>query len=193
MDKNYLLKKVINPRFRDYSYAITFFIIFSFSVYFLIRPTILSIVKSKVKVEELRKINDFYDTQVKKIIDLQTNLEAVRDDLHYVEEAIPIYPQVNKVFGDLKNTAAKNNLLIEKLNFDNINLTDNKVAKEAKKFELDLKAMGSFEDTKAFLEELTNQLRLKTVGEMSLTKESNVSASESSQLKIEILINSYYL
>jgi Tfp pilus assembly protein PilO len=144
-------------------------------------------------VEELRKINDFYDTQVKKIIDLQTNLEAVRDDLHYVEEAIPIYPQVNKVFGDLKNTAAKNNLLIEKLNFDNINLTDNKVAKEAKKFELDLKAMGSFEDTKAFLEELTNQLRLKTVGEMSLTKESNVSASESSQLKIEILINSYYL
>lgn len=192
MDKNSFLKKILNPKIKDYSYAVAFFLIFAFFTYFVIRPNLLSIFKSLNKITELRTTNAFYDIQVKKIIDLQTNLESARDDLHYLDEAMPVYPQVNKVFGDIRNLAEKNSLLIERINFDNINLKDNKTAKAAKNFKLEFKASGSFESTRSFLKDLHDQLRLKTISEMNLVKE-NTASSESSQLKIELIVNSYYL
>jgi len=192
MDKNYFLKKILNPKMKDYSYAVAFFLIFSFFTFFVIRPNLLSIFKSMNKIDELKTTNAFYDIQVKKIIDLQTNLEGVREDLHYLDEAMPVYPQVNKVFGDIKNLAEKNSLLIEKINFDNINLKDNQTAKAAKNFKLELKATGGFENTRLFLKDLNDQLRLKTISEMNILKDNAVS-SESSQLKIEVIVNSYYL
>ena len=192
MDKNNFLKKILDPKIKDYSYAVAFFLIFSFFVYFVIRPNLVSIFKSMNKIDELKTTNAFYDIQVKRIIDLQTNLEAIREDLHYLDEAMPVYPQVNKVFGDVKNTAEKNNLLIEKINFDNINLKDNKTAKAAKAFKLDLKASGSFENARLFLKDLNNQLRLKNIAEMSISKD-NAQSSDSGQLKIEVIVGSYYL
>ena len=192
MDKNYFIKKLFNSKIQDYSSAIAFFLIFSFFVYFVIRPNLLAIVTSLRKIEELKTMDSFYDTQVKKILDLQANLESIRDDYTYINAAMPVYPEVNKVFSDIKGLLEKNGLLIESISFDNINLKDNQTAKTAKVLKMHIGAAGDFTNIKDFLNELNAQLRLKKVTEMTIFKEKNT-ASESSRLKINLVIDSFYL
>jgi len=191
MDKNSFIKRLLNSKLKDYSYTVAFFLIFSFFVYFVIRPNLLAIFKSLNKIEELNKMNSFYDLQVKKIIDLQTNLELIRDDYAYINGAMPVYPQINKVFSDLKETTEKDNLLIENLNFDNINLKDNKTAKSAKLLKINLGLIGGFENLRFFINDINSQLRLKSITDLSIIKEKG--ATESSQLKMELVVDSFYL
>jgi len=192
MEKNYFIKKILDSKVQDYSYAIAFFLVFSFFVYFVIRPNLVAIFKSLNKIEELKKTNAFYDNQVRKIIELQTNLEAMREDFNYINSAMPVYPEINKVFGDVKELTEKDSLPIAKLNFDNIDLKDNQTAKAAKKLKLNIGLNGPFENAKFFLNDLTTQLRLKDIKELRIFKETSAS-TDSSQLKIEMVINSYYL
>lgn len=192
MDKSTLIKKLLAKNVKDYTYATLFFFIFSFFVAFIIRPNLISVFGAKEKIEQLKKINALYDNQIEKIIEVQSILETNRDNLEYLDQAIAPNPKVNKVLSDLYNTASQNKLTPDKIDVSDVNLKDQGSAEKVKSLSVDLNAKGIFEDTIAFIKEIYQQRRLKLIQQLSVGRNEK-ETSTSSQLKIQLKIEGYYL
>ncbi len=67
MEKTALVKKLLSKKTKDYTYAIAFFLIFSFFLIAVIRPNILSVFSAGERINELEKQNRFYDLQISNI------------------------------------------------------------------------------------------------------------------------------
>lgn len=191
MSKKNLINRLITEKTKNYTYTIAFFLVFSFFVYFVIRPNLLSVFVSNSKIDELKKIDRVYENQINKVIDLQSVLESNRDNFGLLKEAVSENPQVNKVLSDISLSAEKNKLLINKIIIGDINLRDSSKQKlYAVSVNLDLR--GNFASLMSFVKELNDQRRLKLVKKMTILKEDE-KATESAELKINMEVEGYYL
>lgn len=191
MSKKNIINKLITEKTKNYTYAIAFFLVFSFFVYFVIRPNLLSVFVSNSKIDELKKIDNLYENQINKVIDLQSTLETNRDDFRLLREAVSENPQVNKVLSDISLSAEKNKLSINKITIGDINLRDSSKQK-LYEVSVNLDLRGNFDSLMMFVRELNNQRRLKLIRRMSILKE-NEKATESAELKISMEVDGYYL
>lgn len=192
MDKTAILDKIFTKKNKDYTYIILFFLIFSFFVFFAIRPNLLSVFSANSEIKKLKGTDEIYESQIMRIIDIQSLLETTRNDLPLISEAMPYYPQVNKVISDIERLTVKNKMTTLKMNILNIELKDlNKKNDLLKKIGVEMELEGSFDNTRALIKDIENQRRLKFIKELSIknTEESSGSAKLNIQLKIE----SYYL
>lgn len=192
MDKTAILDKIFTKKNKDYTYIILFFLIFSFFVFFAIRPNLLSVFSANSEIKKLKGTDEIYESQIMRIIDIQSLLETTRNDLPLISEAMPYYPQVNKVISDIETLTVKNKMATLKMNILNIELKDlNKKNDLLKKIGVEMELEGSFDNARALIKDIENQRRLKFIKELSIknTEESSGSAKLNIQLKIE----SYYL
>lgn len=192
MDKKNILNQLLNAKTKDYTYAIGFFLIFSFFLFFVIRPNLLAVFSSNKKIEELTKTDTFYEQQIDKIIAIQSTFEQNRDDFNLLEQAISSQPQVSKILSDLKDLAGKNNLQVEKITINDVNLRDKTVGQKVRSITVSIELSGGFEDMTAFIKGLHDQRRLKFVRKLDIGK-NQVEASESATLKMISEIEAYYL
>ncbi|MDH7476416.1 MAG: hypothetical protein QHH09_03015 [Microgenomates group bacterium] len=193
MKKNQLLNKLFSDKSRDYSYFSLFFIIFTIFVIFAIKPSLSTAFSLKKEAEDLQKVNSYYEKIIGGIVQAQALLEINRDRLYLLNEAIPDMPQVNKIAGDIRIIAEQNNLQIDKLNIDEIELTKNKKENVLRTVRVNLEASAYFDNLLAFVKNLLQQRRLKSINKLIINKEKEVISTESAQLKINFELEGYYL
>ena len=158
MDKQSAIKKLFDKKTKDYTYTITFFVIFSFFVFAVIRPNLITV------------------------------FEINRDNMYLLDEAISTQPEVNKVLFDVNISSDGGKLRSEKVTVSDINLKDKGSANKLKSFMLNMSLFGSFEDAMDFIKKIYAQRRLKLIPQMELGRpldESTGSAELKIRLEIE--------
>lgn len=192
MEKNRLVKNLLTKKNKDYTYTILFLLIFSFFIFFIIRPNLISVFEANAKIEELKKINDSYNEEIDKIIEVQSVLETKRDDFDYLNEAIASKPQVNKILSDVDVASAETNLISEQISVSDINLKDKGALEKLKSFVVQMNVKGTFEDVVAYIKRVYAQRRLKLIPEFQVGRDEKESSS-SSTLDIRFEVEGYYL
>jgi len=185
INKNIFEKKMIN-----YTYLIIFFLIFSFSIVFIIRPTLITLFSLNKELSDLEKINKVYDDKIINFSQLQQYLETNRDKLVYLKESIPDKPNLNKIIDDLYKSSSMSGLIFKKVSVPEVNLKEEK-EKKYNTVVFNVETFSDFSQIMSFLEILLNQRRLKSIQRLSVNR--NKEASPSSQLKVEIKIEVGYL
>jgi Tfp pilus assembly protein PilO len=192
MEKLPALKKLFSKRAKDYSYAIVFFLIFSFFILAVIRPNILSVFVAQQKIQKLEKLNEAFDKQINNVISIQSTIEQYRDNFFLLKEAVSRAPQVNKILSDLNNAIGNNHLTVDKINIGEVNLKDVGTGQKLKSVAIHSDLSGKFEDINNLISDLYGQRRLKVIKKMTVGKDEK-EASDSSQLKIQLDVEGYYL
>jgi len=183
-------KDIFYKKAKDYTFSVLFFLIFSFSIFFIIRPTLVTLFSLKKQAKDLEEINQIYDQKIVMIAQVQQFLENNREKLPLLKEAIPDKPNLAKVIDDLNKVSSGSGLVFKKINAGATNL---KEAKEKKynQLVLTVEGEGDFPQMINFLEELLKQRRLKMVEKLIITK--NQEGSPSGLLKVQMEIKTGYL
>lgn len=193
MDKKLDFSQFFKKKKRDYTYTIAFFLIFSFFSYFIIRPNLLSVFEANLKIQDLKKTNAFYETQIENIITAQSVLIETRNDLEILDKAVTKQPQINELLRDITETALKRNLDLDKLDLTDVNLKDIGRSDHLKTVIISTGALGGFNDYFESIKDWYNQIRLKLLKNIEITREEDKGATPSGKLKISFEIESYYL
>lgn len=189
MNKFRISKDIFSKKITDYTFSILFFLIFSSFVVFAIRPSLTSIFALKKEESELKKINSLYEEKILNIALIQQQLEENREKLNLLNEAIPNYPQINKMIDDIKQAAEINSFLIKRFDVSDLNLFPaNKNNLETIK--ITIEGISNFDNSLQFMTYLMNQRRLKTIEKIIIAKDEESTAS--SQLKISFDVEGYY-
>ena len=191
MDISALKKKLLNKKTQDYTYAIAFFLIFSFFIFYIIRPNLITVFEIKTKIEKLKEINNLYGKQIDKIIEIQSKIESNREDFVILKEAIAEKPEVNKMLSDIDVSLEENKLQSDSITVSDINLKDTGSLNKQKSLIIDMDLLGTFSDTTEFIKKIYSQRRLKYVPSIELSQENET--SDSAKLKIKLEIEGFYL
>lgn len=187
MDKSEVLKKLFTKKTRDYTYAIAFFFIFSFFVFFVIRPNILSVVSAQAKIEQLRLVNSVYDGQIEKVINLQSVLESSREDLQILRQAIASSAEVKKLFSDIYVSIEESKLESEKIELGDVSLKKTRNNQNTiKSLTVKVNVNGDFEGFMEFMNNIYNQRRLKRTKSFSISHGDDSTQSARLKMKIEV-------
>jgi UbiD family decarboxylase len=193
MDRKKLLSYLSGKKTRDYTYMIAFFLIFSFFVFVLIRPNLIEIFSSFEKIDQLQKVDNFYEKQIEKSLTLQKDMEQIADKTYLLDDAIASRPKVNKMLDDIKVVLDKNDLKVDKINLFDVNLKDAGV-KHTKGVRITMTVRGSFTGISDFVTSIYKQRRLKVIKSLIITKdEEKISSVSASLLSTQIQIEGYYL
>lgn len=192
MDRKKLVDTLLSRKGQDYTYAVAFFLIFSFFTYFVIRPNILAIFQANLKIEDLKKTNAFYETQIQNVVDAQTVLVEHRDELALLDEAITQKPQVNGLISNITDSVEKNKLNVNKMSLTDVDLKDVSRGDQLKSLVFSMDLIGNFTDLKILITDLFSQRRLKTIDDldMGLAKEE---ASTSGIINVNFKLQGFYL
>src|SRR3989338_9467864 len=191
MEKSLIIKKLFSKKTQDYSYAIAFFLIFSFFIFYIIRPNLITVFEINTKIEQLKSINKLYGEQIDKIVEVQASFEDNRDDFFLLKEAIATKPEVNKLLSDVDVASEGSKLTSEHISVTDINLKDKGSVNKLKSFIVNMNLLGTFEDTLVFINKIYNQRRLKLLPELEIAR--GQVSSESATLNIRLEVEGYYL
>ncbi|OGK25046.1 hypothetical protein A3A46_04190 [Candidatus Roizmanbacteria bacterium RIFCSPLOWO2_01_FULL_37_13] len=192
MEKSSIVKKLYTKKTQDYTYTIAFFLIFSFFIFYIIRPNLLTVFETNSKIQQLDKINRAYEEQINKVIETQSVFEENREDFILLDQAIGPKPEINKMLSDVVVSTEESTLTSERIDVFDINLKDKDSIAKLKSFTINISMAGTFEDTMAFVKKVYGQRRLKLIPNLELARDKNES-SPGANLKIKLQIEGYYL
>lgn len=192
MEKSSIVKKLYTKKTQDYTYTIAFFLIFSFFVFYIIRPNLLTVFETNSKIQQLDKINRAYEEQINKVIETQSVFEENREDFILLDQAIGPKPEINKMLSDVVVSTEESALTSERIDVFDINLKDKGSITKLKSFTINMSMTGTFEDTMAFVKKAYGQRRLKLIPNLELARDKSES-SPGANLKIKLQIEGYYL
>lgn len=192
MDKQFVVKKLFNKKAKDYTYTIAFFVIFSFFIFAVIRPNLITVFEITAKIKQLGEVDKLYGMQIDKIVGVQSEFEINRDDMYLLNEAVSTLPEVNKVLFDINISSDGSSLRSERMTVSDINLKDKGAQNKLKLFTINMNLFGSFEDTMEFIRKIYSQRRLKLVPELEIARPVGESTN-SADLKIRFEVEGYYL
>lgn len=192
IDKEALLKNLSKRKTKDYTYVITFFLVFSFFIIFAIRPSINTAMFLRKNIEEMKKADTVYDKEINKIIKLQKQLESIRDDLYLLSDAIPETSKTIDIINNLKDAVVSNNLDLMNMDMSEVYLKEKTSDKKTKKLSINMAIHGDFKGLLSFINTIGNQRRLKVINSVVIDRESAVS-SGSANIKVNLNLEGYYL
>lgn len=186
----HLLVSLQEPKSRDYTYTTIFFIVFSIFIFFAIRPSLSTALSLSKQEASLKSVDSKYELLIGQIVQIQSELESVRDKLYLVDDALPAQPFLNVIVRDIQDGAAKNHVTISQIDVRKVNL----VGTEKKVFRVlsvNVGLSSTFDDYINFEKDLIQQRRLKMVKSVDIVREEL--GSSSATLKIKAEIEGYYL
>jgi len=193
MEKQLLIKKILSKReIRDYTNMILFFFISSFFIIFAIKPALTVAVSLKREAFDLERINNIYEKNILKLVDIQTKLESVRDKTYLLDQALPKKPEIKTLIDDLKKTASVEGMLINTLTLPSVNLKSKTKNNQLKPLTINMETTAEFPNVKSFLQKIISQRRIKTIKNLKILREGNFSTT-SALLKIMMEVEGYYL
>ena len=189
MDLNKILKSVFIKKNADYLFIIFFLLIFSIFIVFAIKPSLTTAYSLKKEELDLTKIDLVYEEKINNITSIQTQIEQNRDNLPLLNQALSEQPEVNKIIEDVKRSADKNQIIINKASIIDINFS--KTNKEKQDVKLKMEVTTSFPNFRQFMTEILEQRRLKLINELTMSRDKE--STSSGNLKISVTIDGYYL
>lgn len=185
---------------RDYSYAIMFFLVSTFFAFFVIRPVLSIAISIQRQAKDLKQINEVYEKNITKALELQSKLEELRPRKHVLDEALPSQPRVDAVIADIQVAAQQTNVKVSSVDIGSINLKVDPSVKEASQkqgdeihefVEASLLVTGPYTDIDKFLRAIVQQRRVKSLHNMEMAIEKG--NPEEVMLTLNLELNSYYL
>lgn len=192
MDKEKILAILRKKEVKDYTYAILFFGIASFFAFFAIKPALSIAFTLKQQATQLRKTDDIYEKNINQILQIQNDLEKIRDKTYIVEEAIPKMPDTKILVDDIRQAANSEGITIREFNLSAVDLKKKGRDENLKSLSIDMETDANFSQINSFIRRLAGQRRLKQVSGVKITRK-EVFSTESAQLKINLEIESFYL
>lgn len=189
MNNKELIKNIFNKKTQDFTVAIIFLLVFSFFIFFIIKPSLSIAFSLKKEAADLKKINDLYDKKIIQVSNIQDAYINYRDTLPLLNKAISVNPEVNKIIDDIKKAADNNNFFINKANISNVDLKQSK--KDIDKVVLNIEGKTDFVNLLNFTKEIFNQRRLKTIDKIIINQDKE--STEAGRLQVNLLISGYYL
>jgi len=183
-------KNIFYERAEDYIFLVLFFLIFSFSIIFIIRPTLKTLFALKRELKELEEINQSYEQKILIFAQIQQFFENNREKIHLLKEAVPDKPNLSKVIDDINKTSSESSFLLKTINVESVNLKENK-EKKHNYLILNIEGETDFSKIISFSEELLKQRRLKMIEKLIITE--NQETSPSGLLKFQMEVKSSYL
>lgn len=191
MNRQDIVNKIKNKKVQDYTLTIVFFVIFSFFVFFAIRPNLLTAFNLRKELAELRLKDKQFEDTIIKIVEYQSILEQNRDRFYLLEEALPQSPQVYKVIDDVRKTASSSSMVASRINVEEIPIQTTQKNSNRKSYVVTMDAAGTTSQLRGFLATLTNQRRLKSIKNLDIARDENNPSSN--QFKLRFIIEGFYL
>ncbi len=192
MKKNDFITKIINrPHVKDYTYTILFFCISSFFALFVIKPVLSIAFSLKREAEDLARVNDVYEKNVSKIIEIQSQLESVRDKMHLVDEALPESPQIKNLLNEIGALANQEGLQIKSITFSTLQLRPKEDKLDHILINIDVDS--DFLKAQNLVKGILAQRRMKTIHTIKITRQSEIGKSPDTYLRIQMDVDAYYL
>lgn len=192
MTKDSLIKQLTSKKAKDYTYAIIFFLIFSFFIFFVIRPNLINVFSLQEELGKLRIMDTGYENVIEKIINIQTFLETNRNDLYLLDQAVSSTPQINKLIQDIEAAASSSGIVITQINISKIDLKNKSEQTKKNILMVNVATHAGFGEAKEFVNNLITERRLKNLKNITLDRNEK-SASSSATLDIKIDLEGYYL
>ena len=192
MDKTILPMINFSKKIKDYTYAVLFFVVFSFFILAVIKPNLSMIFELQNEREKLKLLDKNYTDKITQIVAIQTAYEDIRSDLHFLNESLPQVPQINQIVSDIDQTASASGIDLNGLNINEINLKNSTSSQEKKSVLVALEMSSGFTELKKFISLLYLQRRIKSIENIQVSKDIK-SSSESARLIIRMTLNIFYL
>ena len=189
MDPSKISKSIFVKKTSDYIFIIFFLLIFSVFIIFAIKPSLTTAFSLKKEELDLKKVNKIYEEKISNIVSIQTQIEKNRDNLPLLNQSISEHPEVNKIIEDIKKTADKNSLNIDKASILDINLS--KTNQELQDVKLMMEVTTNFDNLKQFMTDLLSQRRLKVIDNLVINRDKE--STSSGDLKVALTIDGFYL
>lgn len=186
-----LIDRVATKKTKDYTYIIIFFLIFSFFVFFAIRPSLITALSLSKQEGGLRGIDSSYEKDILSVLTIQSELQTYQNKLSLLQDALPEKPQINKLLSDLQDNSQRNSINIDKVDLNTIKLSkDNRTKLQT--IEMNVQVTSSYDNFVTFLNDFSKQRRIKSVENIDIIS-GDSTATSSKDLKINFKIIGYYL
>lgn len=191
--------------YRDYTYAILFFLVSSFFVIFVIRPVLTIAVSLQREAKELENVNKVYEENITRVLKLQSDLEKTRSRKPLLLEALPEKANVKPLIDDIRKAAEEQGIQLDKVVVSGVYLKESatsesdqpvqpgQVEPETETVSVQLSITGSYDQTRDFIIALLEQRRIKSIKSYTTTNVEFLTKSTLSGVQLELEVDSYYL
>lgn len=194
MDRKKILQALSQQKVQNPTFTIIFFLLFSFFVYFAIRPNLVTAFSLQKELQEVRLKNREYEEQILQIVNYQTAVEQYRDDFVLLDEAVPQNPGVVKVVDDIRKSASESGILLTSLqvtdSFEYKN-TNEKKDEKLMSFSLTTSTDVQIDQLQEFINRIINQRRIKTIESIEIT--SKETGEQGTIFSITMNVKGHYL
>jgi Tfp pilus assembly protein PilO len=194
MLKSDFVQALRNKNVRDYTYAIMFFAVSTFFAIAVIRPVLGIAISIQRQAKDLENINQLYEKNITKVLELQAQIEDLRPRKFVLDEALPTQPRVDAVIAEIRSAAAQSNVRILSLAIDPIDLKTLEPPPEERETEMvkaTIDAEATFPEIEAFIRAVAGQRRVKGIHNLIMTV--NRGSESTVTLTLEIELESYYI
>jgi Tfp pilus assembly protein PilO len=196
MDKQEEFKKVfLKKEMHDYYYIISFLLIFSFFIFYIIKPSLTTAFSLKTELDELETIYSAYNKNIIEVRKISLFLQNSVEEIDLVDKAIPQMPETKTLIEDIKNAATNNEVSLNNLSLSSFDLKNSSKSNQFKNLVLTMDTSGKYTNIINFTQQLFRQKRLKTIQNFKIGKKEDelVISSDEGQLKVSIQLAGYYL
>lgn len=192
-----------NPKTKNYSTVIFFFLVLSVFGWYAIKPTIQTILYLRREIKDKTEVDKKMNEKIYALIEANNAYENSQTLLSVLSEAIPTSPEALDLVSQMNALAASKNVVISSLKMSDIPLaspsgsSQTKNAERFTKLPIDIDVEGSYLAIVSFLRELISLRRIVTLEVLNFSsiKPIILFASESGKqasLKVVVHLLTYY-
>lgn len=175
---------------KDYSYAILFFVISAFFAFAIIKPVLSVAISLQKEADELKTINETYEKNISKILELQSDLESIREKKYLLEKALPNKPHLQEVINDIQQAARDEKILIQILGIQGTNLKNSQNIHGLITISMQLNIKGNFTQVNRFIHNVSGQKRIKKIISVKMIQDKIVDGDDN--LNLSMIMEVYY-
>lgn len=140
-----------------------------FFIIFAINPTLSTIAKLKKQSSDAEFVEAKLSQKVANISSLSNQYNSLRDDLHYVTDAIPQNPEAPTLVGQIQSIGTTSNVQITNVEVLPVILSSGNSVKSSS-FVFDITGNASFENIQTFMKNLTSMQRVVSIASFQISK-----------------------
>src|SRR3989338_3378640 len=190
---NQLMK---DSKVRDYSYAVIFLLVSSFFAIAVIKPVLSVAVSLDREEKDLIELNQIYQKNIDKVIEIQNDLDAIAQQRQLLEQALPENPNVSTIIGEIGLAATSAGLKINNFQVDKLEIDQTSIIKsQPQPIKLNIALNGNHQQLNTFINLLTNQRRLKVITNFKVETDRFAKDDQTQEFKLNFQINisGYYI
>lgn len=191
MDYKTVVKRFNEKKVKDYTFAVLFFLIFSFFIYFAIRPNILTAIELNKELEELKLRNNDYERFIQQVVEHQSVLENNRQKLYVLDDAIPENTRKTyKLIDEFLSVASESGVVLSGLAIPDETLVSVNPETGLKTLNFVFSTEAPKQNISSLLLKLIEQRRLKDVKQLDI--EVNNESSSGAKWQVSVDLDTYY-